>query len=145
MLAPLGAFRGWGLYCGGAWGIQTRSAASERRASARRASDARRAIALLWRWISKIERISRLCGSATIVSASSAAGSASSRPAAACRCATSASEKRSEEHTSELQSLMRISYAVFCLKKKNNTLTANQPRCQDSTQRNYTAEHDNTQ
>src|SRR3546814_1807894 len=32
----------------------------------------------------------------------------------------SCSEKRrSEEHTSELQSLMRISYAVFCLKKKN--------------------------
>src|SRR3546814_5315026 len=28
---------------------------------------------------------------------------------------------RSEEHTSELQSLMRISYAVFCLKKKNPT------------------------
>src|SRR3546814_6503250 len=31
------------------------------------------------------------------------------------------SADRSEEHTSELQSLMRISYAVFCLKKKNNT------------------------
>src|SRR3546814_1753991 len=31
------------------------------------------------------------------------------------------SRKRSEEHTSELQSLMRISYAVFCLKKKTNT------------------------
>src|SRR3546814_2801699 len=30
---------------------------------------------------------------------------------------------RSEEHTSELQSLMRISYAVFCLKKKNETTT----------------------
>src|SRR3546814_2076825 len=30
---------------------------------------------------------------------------------------------RSEEHTSELQSLMRISYAVFCLKKKNKTKT----------------------
>src|SRR3546814_7532926 len=30
--------------------------------------------------------------------------------------------ERSEEHTSELQSLMRISYAVFCLKKKNNTM-----------------------
>src|SRR3546814_2339775 len=30
---------------------------------------------------------------------------------------------RSEEHTSELQSLMRISYAVFCLKKKNNKIT----------------------
>src|SRR3546814_3495435 len=29
---------------------------------------------------------------------------------------------RSEEHTSELQSLMRISYAVFCLKKKNKTI-----------------------
>src|SRR3546814_5470033 len=29
---------------------------------------------------------------------------------------------RSEEHTSELQSLMRISYAVFCLKKKNNMI-----------------------
>src|SRR3546814_3404305 len=28
-------------------------------------------------------------------------------------------DNRSEEHTSELQSLMRISYAVFCLKKKN--------------------------
>src|SRR3546814_20343575 len=32
-------------------------------------------------------------------------------------------DDRSEEHTSELQSLMRISYAVFCLKKKNNTNT----------------------
>src|SRR3546814_5512185 len=30
-------------------------------------------------------------------------------------------EDRSEEHTSELQSLMRISYAVFCLKKKKKT------------------------
>src|SRR3546814_19401599 len=30
---------------------------------------------------------------------------------------------RSEEHTSELQSLMRISYAVFCLKKKTTTIT----------------------
>src|SRR3546814_6344503 len=30
--------------------------------------------------------------------------------------------KRSEEHTSELQSLMRISYAVFCLKKKNKII-----------------------
>src|SRR3546814_7743500 len=30
---------------------------------------------------------------------------------------------RSEEHTSELQSLMRISYAVFCLKKKKKTIT----------------------
>src|SRR3546814_5044363 len=33
-------------------------------------------------------------------------------------CPHSAAARRSEEHTSELQSLMRISYAVFCLKKK---------------------------
>src|SRR3546814_2904192 len=32
-------------------------------------------------------------------------------------------QARSEEHTSELQSLMRISYAVFCLKKKNQYIT----------------------
>src|SRR3546814_9507920 len=49
---------------------------------------------------------------------------------------------RSEEHTSELQSLMRNSYAVFCLKKKNddntnslprtNPYTPNQKHCQDA-------------
>src|SRR3546814_921675 len=37
---------------------------------------------------------------------------------------------RSEEHTSELQSLMRISYAVFCLKKQTNISTAIKPRRQ---------------
>src|SRR3546814_3104182 len=37
-------------------------------------------------------------------------------------------EKRSEEHTSELQSLMRISYAVFCLKKKKKTQNNKQKR-----------------
>src|SRR3546814_2998375 len=36
-------------------------------------------------------------------------------------------EDRSEEHTSELQSLMRISYAVFCLKKKKNKNRSNEP------------------
>src|SRR3546814_1771461 len=35
--------------------------------------------------------------------------------------------KRSEEPTSELQSLMRISYAVFCLKKKNSQITNTNP------------------
>src|SRR3546814_4187663 len=34
-------------------------------------------------------------------------------------------QRRSEEHTSELQSLMRISYAVFCLKKQTNNTTLN--------------------
>src|SRR3546814_2972693 len=37
---------------------------------------------------------------------------------------TTISRNRSEEHTSELQSLMRISYAVFCLKKKNDKITS---------------------
>src|SRR3546814_1577440 len=43
--------------------------------------------------------------------------------------------KRSEEHTSELQSLMRISYAVFCLKKKkiaNNTTQVTVQRTSDT-------------
>src|SRR3546814_4433908 len=45
-----------------------------------------------------------------------------------------AGDERSEEHTSELQSLMRISYAVFCLKKKTNTInetneTTNSTKC----------------
>src|SRR3546814_4449126 len=40
-------------------------------------------------------------------------------PGAAAISSTRLSTVRSEEHTSELQSLMRISYAVFCLKKKN--------------------------
>src|SRR3546814_9478655 len=35
---------------------------------------------------------------------------------------TSSNRSRSEEHTSELQSLMRISYAVFCLKKKKTNI-----------------------
>src|SRR3546814_2485901 len=43
------------------------------------------------------------------------------RPAA--RVVAVNADRRSEEHTSELQSLMRISYAVFCLKKKKTTYT----------------------
>src|SRR3546814_6567982 len=41
---------------------------------------------------------------------------------------------RSEEHTSELQSLMRISYAVFCLKKKNHRKITNENNNTDSKQ-----------
>src|SRR3546814_6299127 len=44
--------------------------------------------------------------------------------------------QRSEEHTSELQSLMRISYAVFCLKQKNtmyNQITIRQTICKNKT------------
>src|SRR3546814_3466665 len=44
------------------------------------------------------------------------------------RSGSAAVDQRSEEHTSELQSLMRISYAVFCLKKKNLNCLQTQPR-----------------
>src|SRR3546814_8680582 len=47
------------------------------------------------------------------------------QPGTANRQTPAAVEERSEEHTSELQSLMRISYAVFCLKKKK---IKNQPK-----------------
>src|SRR3546814_8417067 len=50
------------------------------------------------------------------------------------RCATKG--VRSEEHTSELQSLMRISYAVFCLKKKTNDTTQRQPTRQEPAHEN---------
>src|SRR3546814_9479845 len=43
---------------------------------------------------------------------------------AACRPPSCGVQTRSEEHTSELQSLMRISYAVFCLKKKKYKITS---------------------
>src|SRR3546814_9209126 len=46
------------------------------------------------------------------------------RSAAPISRTQSSAAVRSEEHTSELQSLMRISYAVFCLKKKTNTYLA---------------------
>src|SRR3546814_6566338 len=46
-------------------------------------------------------------------------------PARAARGGGRISRARSEEHTSELQSLMRISYAVFCLKKKKKDKQTN--------------------
>src|SRR3546814_2195165 len=51
-----------------------------------------------------------------------------------------AQRQRSEEHTSELQSLMRISYAVFCLKKKKNYAPDNSEEVEniDSTVLRYT-------
>src|SRR3546814_5753069 len=60
--------------------------------------------------------------------------------ASAPRCSASASVRasgsraspRSEEHTSELQSLMRISYAVFCLKKKKSQQKHNKYMTNDS-------------
>src|SRR3546814_3708309 len=54
------------------------------------------------------------------------------------RCSRDAD--RSEEHTSELQSLMRISYAVFCLKKKTNINNTKTP----STRTTYTQNNNTT-
>src|SRR3546814_3343408 len=77
-------------------------------------------------------------------SCSAAAGSGEGR-----RCARSSRhrpvawrrhESRSEEHTSELQSLMRISYAVFCLKKKHNTQSTEKSNTQRSSQTNINKE-----
>src|SRR3546814_1365272 len=48
---------------------------------------------------------------------------------------------RSEEHTSELQSLMRISYAVFCLKKKNKQLRTTAPPTRQINPNNHTQYH----
>src|SRR3546814_5641848 len=55
---------------------------------------------------------------ASAASENGAIASISAASADADRSDTSARARRSEEHTSELQSLMRISYAVFCLKNK---------------------------
>src|SRR3546814_4801596 len=71
--------------------------------------------------------------------------SRSSSPRRRCRTSTppsTSSPSRSEEHTSELQSLMRISYAVFCLKKKNSKrqYTTNQKE----QQKNHIARKDTT-
>src|SRR3546814_4498605 len=63
-------------------------------------------------------------------------------PAPRCRCSTSAAAaatcNRSEEHTSEIQSLMRLSYAVFCLKKKKEEKTT-----EDQQIKNISHEHTN--
>src|SRR3546814_9303321 len=61
------------------------------------------------------------------------------------RHASPPASSRSEEHTSELQSLMRISYAVFCLKKKNNyTNITIKHSWTHKTPNNYTTTHMNT-
>src|SRR3546814_8419262 len=57
---------------------------------------------------------------------------------AGCRQAPDSSHRRSEEHTSELQSLMRISYAVFCLKNKTNPINIEKSRIQQTCQNSTT-------
>src|SRR3546814_9471145 len=53
-----------------------------------------------------------------------------------CSCGRPHGGGRSEEHTSELQSLMRISYAVFCLKKKRTTEKRREHKNNSSNERN---------
>src|SRR3546814_4382446 len=68
-------------------------------------------------WISPVRRIPSIETSATgprVKPSPTRSGSSAIRSAM-----VKVAVPRSEEHTSELQSLMRISYAVFCLKKKN--------------------------
>src|SRR3546814_7152839 len=69
----------------------------------------------------------RLCVRGFCVGAHAAAIGAFALPSTGrtrwCMPAQENTSSRSEEHTSELQSLMRISYAVFCLKKKKSTNT----------------------
>src|SRR3546814_7349029 len=68
----------------------------------------------------------RSAGASAAVSASysSTASGATSASTILSRSTSAAPRFRSEEHTSELQSLMRISYAVFCLKKKKTDRNA---------------------
>src|SRR3546814_2619704 len=72
---------------------------------------------------------------ATDTQCSGASGTCSGHPYCGGSCAgrwhCAAAALRSEEHTSELQSLMRISYAVFCLKKQ--TATSPQPTSKNQT------------
>src|SRR3546814_8112681 len=61
-------------------------------------------------------------------------------------CTYGLQQFRSEEHTSELQSLMRISYAVFCLKKKIQTIQVPQIKYNTTTQQRskHTRSHNTT-
>src|SRR3546814_1593862 len=58
-----------------------------------------------------------------------------------CRSRPEKGSSRSEEHTSELQSLMRISYAVFCLKKKNQITQRHSNHIRHGRQTANTEEH----
>src|SRR3546814_1934055 len=67
-------------------------------------------------------RVSGCADCAWTVPMETAASGSRARQASRWRIVWIPLEKRSEEHTSELQSLMRISYAVFCLKKKTKEI-----------------------
>src|SRR3546814_7675260 len=62
-----------------------------------------------------------------------------------CGNCTFSAVARSEEHTSELQSLMRISYAVFCLKKKTKITITKYERSETTNTKNRDTTHINDQ
>src|SRR3546814_8837758 len=68
--------------------------------------------------------LSRKCHKARLWATLAAMAASVTRPASIAAPSTASNRsRRSEEHTSELQSLMRISYAVLCLKNKTNPKT----------------------
>src|SRR3546814_1682846 len=73
-------------------------------------------VAPIHRWATSCSSVNdhAVLASRSLITTKGAMGSASAKP-------RNASMSRSEEHTSELQSLMRISYVVLCLKKKQIT------------------------
>src|SRR3546814_4032232 len=71
-------------------------------------------------------------GGASVLPRSSSSSSPLAPPARRPMRFCAGRSTRSEEHTSELQSLMRISYAVFCLKKKKKPHNAKRPRHRNS-------------
>src|SRR3546814_10269828 len=77
-----------------------------------------------WRGLTDAEReaVQKAAAAAEVrgLAMSKEVAESSSKDLASNGMKVSAGSPRSEEHTSELQSLMRISYAVFCLKKKKN-------------------------
>src|SRR3546814_8719692 len=75
----------------------------------------------MWRWASAGAAVARRRGGGVKRKPEARPTTTSATTISAVMLLTS----RSEEHTSELQSLMRISYAVFCLKKKKTTMNTN--------------------
>src|SRR3546814_4791732 len=88
-------------------------------ASSSRARKRRRRVRKPRSWARKKSTASRLAPAPFLPEMRSSPRARTSSHSAVRRLARCTAPLRSEEHTSELQSLMRISYAVFCLKKKN--------------------------
>src|SRR3546814_1223804 len=83
-----------------------------------------------WHWLAALAWVGQLCCTPCATTRANRIARSSFVRLPVSTSSTTARERmsaprRSEEHTSELQSLMRISYAVFCLKKKKNDTERN--------------------